>query len=298
MILFCKDFISHTLHGVQSLQCLFMCFWDRQTCPAPDSDHSEAHAQKMNDQLKCEEAVYQLEYMKIKGHQLSKIIFSRAWGCFSSFGQALENQSILFFWSERYSNFFYYLIPHYDEGVSLHPENLPSCSFSVNINLLCTVFCLPWLFIFSFLIFYFYYHNPFFLLLLSLLFSPLFFLILWFYSHSTKCIVDIKYKFPINKCCITWSAVTAHIYWAFTICQLWAKLLQCIISPSLPSCHVRSLGELGLGWGKQDTQGMRLRGAHSQRLTSAASTPENPSVFPALVITIISIFFFRGSNAF
>ena len=32
----------------------------------------------MNDQLKCEEAVYQLEYMKIKGHQLSKIIFSRA----------------------------------------------------------------------------------------------------------------------------------------------------------------------------------------------------------------------------
>ena len=128
------------------------------------------------------------------------------------------------------------------------------------------------------------------LLLLSLLCSPLFFLILWFYSHSTKCIVDIKYKFPINKCCITWSAVTAHIYWAFTICQLWAKLLQCIISPSLPSCHVRSLGELGLGWGKQDTQGMRLRGAHSQRLTSAASTPENPSVFPALVITIISIF--------
>lgn len=106
MILFCKDFISHTLHGVQSLQCLFMCFWDRQTCPAPDSDHSEAHAQKMNDQLKCEEAVYQLEYMKIKGHQLSKIIFSRAWGCFSSFGQASENQSILFFWSERYSNFF------------------------------------------------------------------------------------------------------------------------------------------------------------------------------------------------
>lgn len=115
-------------------------------------------------------------------------------------------------------NFFYYLIPHYDEGVSLHPENLPSCSFSVNINLLCTVFCLPWLFIFSFLIFYFYYHSPFFLLLLSLLFSPLFFLILWFYSHSTKCIVDIKYKFPINKCCITWSEVqlifTEHLPYA------------------------------------------------------------------------------------
>lgn len=105
-----------------------MCFWDQQTCPAPDSDHPEAHAQKTNDQLKCEEAVCWLEYMKIMGHQLSKIIFFQAWSCFSSFGQASENQSILLFWSERYSRCFNYLIPHHDEGVSLHPENLPAAA--------------------------------------------------------------------------------------------------------------------------------------------------------------------------
>ena len=41
---------------------------------------------------------------------------------------------------------------------------------------------------------------------------------------------------------------------------------------------------------------MRFRGAHSQSPTRAASTPENPSVFPALVITIISIFILTSNE--